>query len=78
MSNMAYCRFQNTVLDLQDCFDSMNESDLSEEETRAKERLIKLCVDIACDFGNCEELLKLLLAYLFCLLVCLLLLASHC
>jgi hypothetical protein len=56
MSNMAYCRFQNTVLDLQDCFDSMNESDLSEEETRAKERLIKLCVDIACEHGNCEEL----------------------
>jgi len=54
MSNMSYCRFQNTLNDLRDCWENM-EDDLSEDEEKAKERLIKLCVDIACDFGNCSE-----------------------
>ena len=29
MSNMSYCRFQNTVQDLQDCYDNIDDSDLS-------------------------------------------------
>jgi hypothetical protein len=50
---MSYCRFQNTLKDLRDCYD--NWDDLSEEEENAKKKLIKLCVDIACDSGNCSE-----------------------
>lgn len=52
MSNMGYCRFQNTLPDLRDCYDAMREGDddLSPEEERSKERLIKLCKDIADDF----------------------------
>jgi uncharacterized tellurite resistance protein B-like protein len=34
----------------------MDAFDLSEAESKARERLIKLCVDIACADGNCEEL----------------------
>lgn len=58
MANMSYCRFQNTVMDLQDCYDSLHEmldddemaEDLSSEELRAKKRLIQLCKDISFEF----------------------------
>jgi len=50
MSNMSYCRFQNTLPDLQDCEDALfriSLDDLSEEERHAAEELIKLCRVIA-------------------------------
>jgi hypothetical protein len=48
MSNMSYCRFRNTLKDLQDCADVINETDdLSLEEAAARKRLIRLCRDIA-------------------------------
>ena len=46
MSNMSYCRFENTLRDLRDCFDAMNEEDideLSQYEAEAKDTLIELC-----------------------------------
>ena len=57
MGNMSYCRFTNTLEDLRDCYDNIDDiEDLSEEEARARERLIKLCKDIADDYGvNIEE-----------------------
>ena len=54
MANMSYCRFQNTVSDLQDCFDNWDEK-CSESEEKAKKRMLKICVDIACDIGGCSE-----------------------
>ena len=48
MGNMSYCRFQNTLQDLRDCYNNMN-GDLSEEEQRAKEEIIELCKEIAKD-----------------------------
>jgi hypothetical protein len=42
MSNMSYCRFRNTFSDLLDCFENMEEG-CSEDEARARIRLIKLC-----------------------------------
>lgn len=57
--SMSYCRFQNTVKDLQDCYDNLFEDleELSKEEKRAREKLITLCHDIAwdTDFGEDEE-----------------------
>lgn len=47
MSNMSYCRFRNTLEDLRDCYNHIDEGDLSEEEQRARDRLIKLCAKIA-------------------------------
>lgn len=44
--NMSYCRFENTLRDLRDCFDAMNEDDmddLSQYEAEAKDKLIALC-----------------------------------
>lgn len=53
MSNMSYCRFQNTYSDLQDCYYSLQEEDkLSADEESAKKRLIKLCSKIVAEFGD--------------------------
>jgi len=48
MGNMSYCRFENTLYDLQDCYDNMDLSeDASDEEIKARKRLIEVCRDIA-------------------------------
>ena len=52
MSNMGYCRFENTISDLQDCYNNMDDKDLSSTEANARKRMIALCVNIANDFGN--------------------------
>lgn len=55
MSNMSYCRFQNTAADLEDCAeaDGMHDpADLSAEEKRARLRLIDLCKEIASYYGD--------------------------
>ena len=54
MSNMSYCRFYNTRIDLEDCKDVMEgndehyqcRDDLSSEEYEAMESLIEICRDI--------------------------------
>jgi hypothetical protein len=46
MSNMSYCRFKNTIEDLRDCFDNMDEQ-VSLWEHKKREQLIKLCHQIA-------------------------------
>lgn len=47
MPNMSYCRFQNTLTDLQDCADVIGDvDDLSEEEASAREGLIRTCRQI--------------------------------
>jgi hypothetical protein len=51
MANMSYCRFTNTLGDLRDCWDNMDD-ELSEEEGKSRTRLIALCkkiVDNYCD-----------------------------
>ena len=54
MSNMSYCRFQNTVPDLEDCLDALNEADWNleamqasagTEEAIAMEQFVKLIQD---------------------------------
>ena len=48
--NMSYCRFQNTVMALQQCQEDWNgdgEERLSRNEQRAKKQLIQMCRDIA-------------------------------
>ena len=53
MSNMSYCRFENTLADLQDCYNALENEEmdkLSPSEKIAKNKLIKLCFDIAEEF----------------------------
>ena len=52
MPNMSYCRFSNTLGDLQDCYDHMDDEIKNEAEQRARKRLIKLARSIANDYGD--------------------------
>ena len=54
MSNMSYCRFQNTLRDLRDCYENMDE-ELSDEENRARKQLIILCETIVENCTNIYE-----------------------
>lgn len=46
MSNMSYCRFENTYKDLQDCYEHLDDDDLNETEEEYKEKLFELCAEI--------------------------------
>jgi hypothetical protein len=48
--NMSYCRFENTVSDLRDCYNNMDSNDLSKSEFYARRHLIELCMSIACEY----------------------------
>lgn len=52
MGNMSYCRFENTLDDLRDCQEAMGDDDLGESEQRARAILIRVCGDIAADYGE--------------------------
>jgi hypothetical protein len=66
MSNMSYCRFRNTLRDLNDCRGHLDDMPfnqeatdedkemgmLSREETSARTSLIKLCILIADEFRD--------------------------
>ena len=64
MTNMSYCRFQNTLGDLQDCYDNMDElgpiedaGETERREIRCRKRLVALCKRIADDYHEefCES-----------------------
>ncbi len=60
MSNMSYCRFENTFGDLEDCYHALHEEggvegveqDANEYEKPYIKRLIELCKDIVEEFGD--------------------------
>ncbi len=54
MSNMGYCRFQNTLQDLRDCYE-MWEEETSQEEKKSRARLLKLCREIVDNFEGNDE-----------------------
>ena len=45
MSNMSYCRFENTLGDLRDCRDHWEDAE-SEDEIKARKRLLLVCQEI--------------------------------
>lgn len=56
MSNMSYCRFQNTLDDLMDCKEALDEmtnweEQLSGDEHRAMLKMVQLCGQIYRDYG---------------------------
>lgn len=52
MSNMSHCRFTNTVADLRDCYDAIDDTgDLSPDEAKARDKLLLLCAKIASDYS---------------------------
>jgi len=54
MSNMSYCRFENTYNDLRDCYDALDDGidDLSGTERDCALKLIELCNDIISEHGH--------------------------
>jgi hypothetical protein len=55
--NMSYCRFENTLAALRECDEAMAESmnpldDLSKSEKAAAKRLLKLCREMAENYGD--------------------------
>lgn len=51
MSNMSYCRFQNTLNDLLDCADNFDEDNLSADEHNARSQMIQVMIDIFDELG---------------------------
>jgi len=51
---MAYCKFENTLHDLRDCVESLNYGIkvANFHEKNAQIELIKLCVEIADNYGD--------------------------
>ena len=47
MANMEHCRFYNTLEDLKDCVDHLDDEAPSAAEHKNKARLLKLCHAIA-------------------------------
>jgi len=47
MANMSYCRFENTLRDLRDCYDNMDNDNLSKLEFYARKQMVEMCINIA-------------------------------
>ncbi len=52
--NMSHCRFENTLEDLRDCVEYM-EDELSESEERYRKRLLELIKELAIGYCNLVE-----------------------
>lgn len=53
MANMSYCRFNNTLSDLEDCRDALNEENISSlAEKRKAKRLLAVCREITDNFDE--------------------------
>lgn len=51
MPNMSYCRFENTLGDLEDCAEHITDANLSETEARARRRLIEVAANLLEEVG---------------------------
>lgn len=53
MANMSYCRFENTLGDLEDCKEALeNGEELSSREAKKAKALIDLCREIADNYDD--------------------------
>lgn len=50
--NMSHCRFHNTLHDLRDCLDGINDT-LSSEEAVARKKLIQVCREVVYEVDHC-------------------------
>ena len=50
MSNMSYCRWQNTCMDFEDCIEHMFE-EMSDDEKGAMERMEDLAIEFLTELG---------------------------
>lgn len=50
---MSYCRFQNTVSDLRDCYDNFD-NDLYDREFQARQEILNIAKSIVEDYWDTE------------------------
>ncbi len=59
MSNMSYCRFENTARNLRDCLDAIQDGEIndlgSQYEVDALEQLLDLCRDVVAYKDEIED-----------------------
>ena len=55
MSNMSYCRFENTYGDLMDCFNALRDNDIQSEGERKK---AKRMLEEICEFVLDQNLIE--------------------
>ena len=55
MANMSYCRFENTLRDLQDCYANMDNDGLSKSEFYKRRLMVELCMSIANEYDDIIE-----------------------
>ena len=54
--NMSYCRFHNTLIDLRDCIEHIEDTDLSQEEHAKRVQLIEECCYVAEELGYLRKI----------------------
>lgn len=63
MTNMSYCRFQNTKMDVEDCIEALNDREVSSEDEafagkRMFKKILNFCQNEGIIDGFDEEQLK--------------------
>jgi hypothetical protein len=48
---MSYCRFENTLQDLEDCLEHITDR-LSKDESEARKQLVKVCKNIIAEYDG--------------------------
>ena len=52
---MSYCRFQNTLRDLRDCAENINDFTMSKDELYARNTLMQVCYRITQEAEEISE-----------------------
>lgn len=55
MSNMSYCRFENTLSDFNDCAANIRGDGLSEREAQCRQRLVEAAATLLEELGFSVE-----------------------
>ena len=56
MANMSYCRFHNTLIDVEDCVLSLENREISSQEEKKKaKKLLKKFLEFCADEGIIED-----------------------
>ena len=55
MPNMGYCRFNNTLNDLYDCIEHLDDDDLSDEEAQKRFHLLEAMVETVDNYNLMDE-----------------------
>ena len=56
MSNMSYCRYSNTISDMQDCVDEWREGVANKDEARARKEMVAIAEEIIALYRDDREM----------------------